>query len=128
MSGRIPREMSPCLSLGARKGSEKNWPRSPRLIPKSRSSLESPSRMRNLFVPICPTPPRSWIFTMMRPVRGLWRLINELGSAGVMLELDEVGRSCFHMSLNDDSVLCSETRRPDGAVGLGLGGSSGSEG
>ena len=84
--------------------------------------------MRNLFPPISPTPPRSWIFTMMRPVRGLWRLINELGSAGVMLDLEEVARSSFHISLNDDSVPCSETRCPDEVVGMGLVGSSASAG
>jgi len=64
----------------------------------------------------------------MRPVRGLWRLINELGSAGVMLDLEEVARSSFHISLNDDSVPCSETRCPDEVVGMGLVGSSASAG
>src|SRR5438046_10632979 len=111
--------MTPSISRMTSNDAEKIWPPSPRLIQKSSSIFESSSRMRNLFPPISPTPPRSWIFTMMRPVRGLWRLINELGSAGVMLDLEEVARSCFHVSLNDDSVTCFETRCTDAVVGVG---------
>src|SRR5213080_5407063 len=104
MSGRIPREMSPCPSLGARKGSEKNWPRSPRLIPKSSSILESSSRMRNLFPPISPTPPRSWIFTMMRPVLGprTGRIMVNIQLLG---EVGEIGGNKFLIRDEDSKIL-----------------------
>src|SRR5438046_9863717 len=128
MSGRIPREMSPCPSLVARNGSDKNCALSPVLIPKSSSSSESPSRMSNLFPPISPTPPRSWICTISSTSSRIIELINELGSAGVTLDLEEVARSSFHISLNDDSVPCSETRCPDEVVGLGRFGPSAGQG
>src|SRR5438128_11672316 len=109
MSGRIPSVTRPCLSLGERKGSEKNWPLARRLIPKSRSIRESESSTRNLFPPISPIRPVDRSEPSAQPVRESRGLGNNLGSTRVMLDLQEVAAPALHIALDRDSVPRSET-------------------